>query len=353
MPTPDATQNRIAVPFTDLPDLLSEKVGGAALATNDDFFAQMGNLVKAAPAIFIPDKYTEFGKWMDGWESRRKRGATPDSHDWCVLRLGLPGVIRGFNVDTAFFVGNFPEYAAIDALELPPGAPAAAATRQDAQWKELVPRTRLQGGTQNLLPVSDPGRWTHLRLRIYPDGGVARLRVHGEARPDWAALRAGGLPIDLAALENGGTVVACNDSFFGPKDNLILPGRAPTMGDGWETRRRRGPGQDWIVVRLGTTSAVLSKIEVDTNHFKGNFPESCSIDGCSYPARDLRATDFRDRTDLEWKEILPRTRLQAHHRHFFEADLTAAAKSESFDYLRLVIYPDGGISRLRILGAPR
>ena len=334
---------RSHVPFTELLDLASEKMGGKALAANDEFFAPKENLLKAAAPVFIPDKYTDLGKWMDGWESRRKRGVTPDSHDWCVLQLGCPGIIRGINVDTAFFTGNFPEYCAVDACVAQDGARVAEGA--GAAWKEILPKTRLLGGTCNLFAIADPGRWTHLRLRIYPDGGVARLRVHGEPAPD---LKPGQLA-DLAAAQNGGSVVACNDMFFGPKDNLILPGRAATMGDGWETRRKRGPGNDWIIVKLARTGQIR-KIEVDTNHFKGNFPESCSIEGLAAPKRDLLHVDFRDRADLRWEEILPKTSLQAHHQHFFEKELKSSGGA--FDYVRLNIYPDGGISRLRVHGVP-
>ncbi len=334
--------SRQHVPFLDLLDLACEKVGGRALETNDDFFAPKENLLKAPAAIFIPDKYTDQGKWMDGWESRRKRGVGPgNDHDWCIIQLGLPGVIRGLNVDTAFFTGNYPEYCAVDACESTsqPGA--------NAKWTELLTKSKLRGGTENLFPIADNRRWTHLRLRIFPDGGVARLRVHGEVMPDLKALQAKGA-VDLAAAENGGTVVTCNDMFFGQKDNLILPGLAQTMGEGWETRRRRGPGHDWIIVKLAAAGKI-QKIEVDTSHFKGNFPESCAIEGCVYPARDLLASDFRDRTDLTWQEILPRTKLKANTQHYFEKELASVAAK--FDYIRLNIYPDGGISRLRVYGA--
>ncbi|HTL11544.1 MAG TPA: allantoicase [Bdellovibrionota bacterium] len=329
------------VAFTELLDLASERVGGKALSTSDDFFAEKENLLKASAPVFVFDKYTDRGKWMDGWESRRKRNLKPgNDHDWCVVQLGVPGIIRGVNIDTSFFTGNFPEAASLE---------ACAGDPDRGPWKELIPRTRLQGGSHNLVAVADPGTWTHVRLRIFPDGGVARLRVHGEATPDLSRAPKESGRVDLAAASNGGCVVACNDSFFGPKDNLILPGRAENMGQGWETRRRRGPGHDWIVVRLAARGKI-GKIEVDTNHFKGNFPESCSIDACSFSGRDLTATDLRDRQDLVWKPILPRTVLQADHRHYFEKELTGEAGAGPWDYVRLTIYPDGGVSRLRVWG---
>jgi allantoicase len=340
------TQNeplRIHVPFTELIDLACESVGGQALATNDDFFAEKENLLKAAGPVFILGKYTENGKWMDGWESRRKRGMGPgNDHDWCVVKLGLPGVIRGLNVDTAHFLGNYPEYCSVSAYT---GTGAVSPT--SVQWEEILPKSKLQGGTSNYFPIADTRRWTHLLLNIYPDGGVARLRVHGEVLPDQGLLKG---PVDLAAAENGGVVVTCNDMFFGQKDNLIMPGRAKTMGEGWETRRKRGPGNDWIILKLAAAGKI-QKVEVDTNHFKGNFPESCSIEGCAFPPRDLLPADFRDRTDLMWQEILPRTKLKAHFQHFFEKELHDVAAQQKFDYIRLNIFPDGGISRLRVIGA--
>jgi allantoicase len=332
-------------------ELSSEKVGGKALLTNDEFFAGKENLLKVAAPIFIPGKYTEFGKWMDGWESRRKRNLGPgNDHDWCVIELGLPGVIQGLNVDTAFFVGNYPEYCAVDALATDSKTAVDMKSVDTLAWKEILPLSALGGGTENLFPISSEERWTHLRLRIFPDGGVARLRVFGEVIPNLAQMKADQKkgPIDLAGATQGGKVIACNGDFFGPKDNLILPGRAMTMGEGWETRRKRGPGNDWIVVRLASTGRVR-KLEVDTNHFKGNFPESCSIEGCLYPKRDLNARDFRDLTDLKWEPILPRTKLEGHTRHIFEKELVSAPATR-FDYVRMNIFPDGGISRLRVFG---
>jgi allantoicase len=328
--------------FTDLIDLAQARLGGAALLASDEFFAPKENLLQPGRGVFIPDRYTENGKWMDGWESRRKR--TP-GYDWCILKLGLAGRIRGFDVDTNHFLGNFPEHASIDALEAAGAPDTAWLAGPDAPWVELVPRSLLQGGSQNLFPIDDDRRWTHVRLNIYPDGGVARFRVHGEVTPDWDALRASSDLIDLAAVENGGVAVLCNDMFFSHKNNLIMPGRSVNMGDGWETRRKRGPGNDWIIVRLGAPGTI-SKIEVDTNHFKGNFPESCSIEGAS--PGDVPAHFLTSRS-IAWEELLPRTTLQAHHRHFYEQEIRP---HRPFTHVRLNIFPDGGISRLRLFGRP-
>lgn len=333
-------------PFSDYVDMACERVGGKALLTNDDFFAPKENMLKQSEAIFIADKYTSKGKWMDGWESRRRR---VPGNDWCIVQLGMMGIIKGVNVNTAFFVGNNPEAFSLEAARLLKNPTKEALSKNKIEWKEIISKTKLKGGSDNFVAVDSEEAWTHLRLQIYPDGGVARFRVYGEVTPDWEKLKKSKTPIDLVGIRNGGKVVTCNDMFFGSKDNLIFPDRALIMGDGWETRRKRVPGYDWIVVRMGH-SGKIEKIEVDTNHFKGNFPESCSIEALTYPKRDLSPKDFQEGSDLKWQEILPRTKLKAHFRHFFTKELTKIIKDHSFDYIRMNIYPDGGISRLRVLG---
>jgi allantoicase len=316
--------------FTELVDLAAERLGAAAVATNDDFFASKDNLLKAAPAIFLDGKYTDRGKWMDGWESRRRR--TP-GHDWCIVRLGAPGVVHGVVVDTAFFKGNFPESCSIEACSVHANADAAHLTSDAVTWFPLLPKTTLQGDTKNTFDVAVRQRVTHLRLNIFPDGGVARLRVHGRVMPDVRWMGRAGAEVDLASVENGGVVTACNDMFFGSRHNLIMPGRGVNMGDGWETKRSRREGPDWVIVKLAALG-VLSRIEVDTAHFKGNFPESCAIQ-----AR---------RGEGPWQDVLLRTKLQAHTRHFYEAELLA---HDAATEVRLQIFPDGGVSRLRLWGS--
>ncbi|MSP18568.1 MAG: allantoicase [Bdellovibrionales bacterium] len=333
-------------PFHHLIDLASERLGGKSLITNDDFFASKNNLLKASTPIFIPGKYTERGKWMDGWESRRRR--TP-GFDWCIVKLGVAGKIQGVNIDTAFFLGNYPDHFSLEATNFTKAETRAGLAKSSVNWVEIISKTALKGGGDNFFPVSNSESFTHVRLNIFPDGGVARLRVYGEVTPDWEQLKKVKVPIDLASIANGSTVISCNDNFFGLKDNLILPGRALNMGDGWETKRKRGPGHDWIVVKLGATGSI-KKIEVDTNYFKGNFPDSCSIEGLSYSKRNLTEDDFNRTNRLKWTEILPQTKLKAHHRHFFDKVLSEFNKGKHFDYVRLNIFPDGGISRLRVYG---
>ena len=314
--------------FVALADLASARVGGRALEASDDFFAPKSNLLKPEPAVFIPGKYTSRGKWMDGWESRRKR--TP-GHDWCTLQLGMRGVIRGVDVDTSFFTGNFPSHCSIEACD------------GGHEWTTILAKVALRGDTHNYFTIADQRPWTHLRLNIFPDGGVARLRVYGEVVVDWQRVIGTGKALDLAAIWNGGLVLGASDMHYGARDNMLMPGRAKNMGDGWETRRRRGPGFDWAIVRLGTTGTI-TRIEIDTNHFKGNYPDSASIEGCLAPGATLEGL-----ADATWYEVLPQTSLRADHRHLFSK---AIRHRDPVSHIRLNIFPDGGVSRLRVHGIP-
>ena len=325
--------------FLELIDLASERLGAAAIVVNDEFFAPKENLIKAAAPVWREGEYTDRGKWMDGWETRRRRDLGPDAHDWCVVRLGARGVVRGIDVNTAFFTGNYPESCAIDGSDVP-GIPTPE-EMMGAEWRELLPRTLLKGDTHNIIAVVNASTATHLRLRIYPDGGVARLRVHGEVVADWDRLRRQG-DVDLAAAAHGGTVVACSDMFYGSRHNLIMPGESTHMGDGWETKRRRGPGHDWTVVRLGAPGTIR-RVDVDTRHFKGNAPGACSLDAA-------HLTDAQSLEHGAWRELLPRTPLQPHTCHAFEEALWDAG---DITHVRLNIFPDGGIARLRLWGRPR
>jgi allantoicase len=315
--------------FARLTDLASARLGGRALAASDDFFASKSNLVKPEDPIFIPGKYTSRGKWMDGWESRRRRSP---GHDWCVVTLGVRGVCRGINVNTRFFTGNFPSHCSIDALDSVRPLPARLYRVAGTPWTPVLSTVALAGDSDNFFPVGDDRAWTHVRLNIFPDGGVARLRVFGEVAVDWEQLAPDGRLVDLAALEHGGLALDASDTHYGNPNNMLMPGRARNMGDGWETRRRRGPGHDWAIVRLGT-SGVVHKVEIDTNHYKGNYPDSASLEGLT--------------ADGRWVQLLPQTKLRAHHRHIFRRGLQ---RPGAVGQVRLNIFPDGGVSRLRVYG---
>jgi allantoicase len=326
--------------FTDLVDLASEQVGGAVLLANDEFFAPKENLLKPHAAEWREHDYTDRGKWMDGWETRRRR---EPGHDWCIVRLGLPGVVRGAIVDTAFFRGNYPAECSLEACALAGSRDLDAVG--SAEWVQILPRSALQGDTRNAFSIVDGRRFTHLRLNIFPDGGVARLRVHGEVVPDWPRLTRLGGAIDLAALENGGRSLVCSDMFFGSRNNLLLPGRPANMSSGWETRRRRGPGHDWNVIRLGAPGTPR-RVEVDTTHFKGNAPGRCSIEACDAAGA---SADALAGNAVDWRVLLPLTGTRQHTRHYFEEELRAVGR---ITHVRLNLFPDGGVARLRVWCQP-
>ena len=329
--------------FNGLLDLASARLGGQALVTSDEFFASAQGMLAPEPAVFIADKYTERGKWMDGWESRRKRGA---GHDYCLVKLGVAGEVQALDIDTSHFNGNHPAFASVEGvLAMPELSPEQVL---ELPFQELLAQSPLSATSQNLFVARPIGVVSHLRLNIFPDGGVARFRAYGKVAASWrapvldeaTAAHVGPGLFDLAGIENGALALACSNAHFGGMNNLLLPGRAANMGSGWETRRRRGPGHDFIIIRLGARG-VPRVLELDTNHFKGNFPERCAIDGIDDEGArpgDLVASEA-------WSPLLPETRLQAHTRHFH-----GIGPSVPITHVRLRIFPDGGVSRLRVWG---
>lgn len=329
--------NTTAPAFTNLTDLAAEKLGGKVLLCSDDFFAEKENLIKPGRGIFITDKYTDRGKWMDGWESRRKR---IPGHDWCIIQLATSGKIHGVDIDTNHFLGNHPPHASIEAAAI---SSSDKIDFDKVEWEEVLPKSPLQPGSQNFYEITDRNIYTYIKLHIYPDGGVARLKVYGEVFKDWSIVDAGEI-VNLAATTNGAKSVLCNDMFFSHMDNLIMPGRGVNMGDGWETKRNRTPdNRDWVIVRLAH-KGVIEKILVDTCHFKGNYPDTCSIEGCDIAYKDENKMDS---SAIEWTTVLPKSKLSADHEHFFEDEIK---NKGPFTHIRLNIFPDGGVSRLRLWG---
>jgi allantoicase len=325
--------------FTQLTDLAAERLGGQVLFATDDFFAEKENLIKPTRGVFITDKYTDRGKWMDGWESRRKR--TP-GHDWAVIQLATPGKIVGFDIDTNFFLGNHPPHASIEAVNM--ADVTTVSDWENITWKEILVKSYLDAGSQNFYTCSSSEIFTHIRLHIYPDGGVARLRVYGEVFRKWDAVAADE-EIDLAAAINGGKAIACNDMFFSAMGNLIMPGRGVNMGDGWETKRNRTPeNRDWVILKLATSGSI-ERIVVDTCHFKGNYPDSCSIEAC---ISDSDEHVLQDKVD--WQTLLPQQKLTADNEHEFIKEIN---QIPGVTHVRLNIFPDGGISRLRLFGTKK
>ncbi|WP_067502996.1 allantoicase [Actinoplanes sp. TFC3] len=318
--------------FTLLPDLASRLFGGGVVFATDEFFAAADHLVEPAAPVFAPKTFGQKGQVYDGWETRRRRDQ--GTHDSAIVRLGAPGMVHGVDIDTAFFTGNFPPYASVDACAVE-GYPDPLQLAE-APWQPIVRRSPLSGDSQNLFPVDSRERFTHVRLNIYPDGGVARLRVHGEIVPDPRLLPA---VFDVAAAEYGARIASCSNMFYGHPQHLINPGLARSMGDGWETARRRDDGNDWVLVQLAAP-AVVELAELDTSHFKGNAPGSATLRGI-----DARLGLLDDPTD--WFELLPQIRLSPDTRHRFPIPVVPVAT-----HVRLDIYPDGGMARLRLYGRP-
>ncbi|SEG14937.1 allantoicase [Actinacidiphila yanglinensis] len=335
---PFADYRRAALPFTGLADLTDRRLGAGVIAANDEFFAERENLLVAGPAVFDPERFGHKGKVMDGWETRRRRGRSagephpdPEDHDWAVIRLAVPGVVRGIVVDTAHFRGNYPQSVSVEAATLSSASGPEDLADPGVEWTALVPRTPIGGHAENAFAVHLERRFSHLRLRLHPDGGVARLRVYGEVAADPAWLAALDT-VDLVALENGGSVQDASDRFYSPPEHTILPGRSRTMADGWETRRRRDTGHDWIEYRL-VEQGLIRAVEIDTACLKGN-------------AAGWAALSVRDGEEGEWIPLLARVRLHPDTLHRFLVDGALPAT-----HARIDIYPDGGISRLRLYGS--
>ena len=319
-------------PFHEWIRLEQSRLGTRVVYATDDFFAAKERLIDAADAVFIADKYDEHGKWMDGWESRRKRTA---GHDYCIVRLGIPGIVHGFDIDTSHFTGNYPPAASIDACVSQADIPA-----DDANWQELLPQMQLDGDSHQFVPLDEGVAVTHLRLNIYPDGGVARLRIYGEVTPEWSTADSD-QRMDLFAIENGGRAIYCNDEHFGSMHNLNLAGRGVNMGDGWETARRRRPGNDWVVIALGHPGTI-EEIEIDTLHFKGNYPDRVELRAALMAGGDDLITGSE-----EWAVLLPESKLEMDRQHLFSSTLQDVGV---VSHVRMNIFPDGGVSRLRLHG---
>ncbi len=313
-------------------NLAAPEQGGAICSVSDDFFAPAKRMLSTDEPVFIPDRFDAHGKWMDGWESRRKRIA---GHDYCMVRI-CPGVIRAVEIDTRHFTGNFPPAAMLEAcrVDIEPD--------ENTVWTELVPRTDIEGDSRRLFKVDNDNTWSHIRLHIYPDGGIARLRVYGEPvkfqsatdRDQW---------VDLVSSDVGGGAVECNNMHFGDMSNLLSTRPVANMGDGWETARRREPGNDWVVLKLGRKGRVC-RVEVDTAFFRGNYPARCSLKG-GMPDTDANIAD----ESVNWTEILPAVALGPDQLHIFESQLSDIG---NVTHVRLDIYPDGGVARLRLQGVP-
>jgi allantoicase len=316
-------------------NLADARLGAVVLSASDEFFGARERLLKPGEPEWRAGVYDEHGKWMDGWETRRRRDT---GHDHCIVQLAAPCTLSALEIDTRHFTGNFPPSASVQACR------SSAIPDAQTEWTALLASATLTGNARNHFVLQSGGVWTHLKLNIHPDGGVARLRAYGEVQRDWAQ-RSGAVPVDLAAALNGGTALACSDEHYGSMHNLLLPGRGASMADGWETRRRREPGFDWVLLRLGHPGRVEC-VEIDTAHFKGNYPHQVSLQGALVGADG--AADLVSQC-LYWPVLLDPVLLQGDQVQTYRSQLHDLGP---VSHVRLNMHPDGGISRVRLLGQP-
>jgi len=315
-------------------NLASATLGAKIVSCSDEFFASATRMLSAENPVFIVGKFDDHGKWMDGWETRRRRNG---GNDHAIVKLAWPGAIKGLDIDTSHFTGNFPPAAMVQVCN------SASEPDASTQWTELVAARSLSASSHHFVEIVDERIWTHVRLNIYPDGGVARFRVYGQPACDWDGMDKNALH-EVSALQLGGRIVGYSDAHFGSPTPLLMPGRGVNMGDGWETRRRREPGFDWLIIALGH-AAKVEKVEIDTAHFKGNFPDKVSLQAAKV---DVGTDQSVITQAMFWPELMAAQSTEMDKQHFFEGaqlnDLGAVT------HVRVNMYPDGGISRVRIWG---
>lgn len=319
--------------FTHLLNLADARLGSIATFVTDDWFADVNRMLQPQAPVWKEGVFDDNGKWMDGWESRRKRY---EGYDHAIIKLGVAGVFKGVDIDTTFFTGNYPPSASLEACYSPEAEPD-----DSTQWTQVLAPVNLQGDSNNLFDIDSDQPWTHVRFNIFPDGGVARLRIYGTPFVDWSQNL--DQTYDFAAALLGARSLACSDEHYGKMSNILNPGRGINMGDGWETARRRVPGNDWVIIQLAKP-CLPEEIIVDTHFFKGNYPDSCSIQAALVES----ATDEQVATrSLYWRELLPAQKLQMDREHTFNSELNDLGV---VSHIKLNIFPDGGISRIRVIG---
>ncbi|MBA8878946.1 allantoicase [Phyllobacterium myrsinacearum] len=316
-------------------NLASQGLGAKPLFATDEFFAPLARMLNDEPAIFYPEKFDDHGKWMDGWETRRRRSS---GHDHAIIELAAPGTILGFDVDTTHFTGNYPPACRIEATN------STGIPDETTVWTQVLDLSPLGPSAHHFFACESTTVWSHVRLHIHPDGGVARLRVYGQPSLDTGSANKASL--DLASSLLGGRVVAMSNAHYGHQ-RLLAPGRGINMGDGWETRRRREPGNDWIIIKLAARGTIESAV-VDTAHFKGNYPDSCSIQVADLGDNSESLDQLVVASSMFWEEILPQQKLSADTAHEYGAN--QIRQNGAVTHARLNIYPDGGVSRLRLFG---
>jgi allantoicase len=349
--------------FSSSTNLSTSVLGAQILSFSDEYFASASNLLTPTPAVRKPGVYVHTGAWYDGWETRRHNQRP---YDWAVIKLGVVGTVDAVEVDTAHFNGNEAPAAGLDGCFLTDeGAKTSGVEKEDFfEWSEVLPPQNCGPSRRQAWRVSGSGvsgkEFTHLRLKMYPDGGIARLRVYGKVvPPPMASTSTGGErpQEDLASALSGGVAIACSDQHFGVKSNILLPGRGKDMGDGWETARSRTKGHlDWVIVRLGLRGRSVDKVVVDTKDFRGNFPRAVKVEGWAVQSAKaaLGTEDDPRHHDDGWLPLITGEQpCKADNEHVFEvADLVFPEPPEGlvWTHIKMTILPDGGVKRLRVFG---
>jgi allantoicase len=319
--------------FTNgLIDLAQPRLGTKVIYKTDDFFASANRIISPTEPVFKVGVFDKHGKWMDGWESRRKRTA---GHDFIIIKLGKPGTIKKVDVDTSHFNGNQPAMVSIE------GANSKSNKINQLKWQPLLSKKKTKANSHHYFTVNSNKVFTHIKFNIFPDGGVARLRLYGSIAK---SNKLKDKKINLASLLDGSSVIACNNEHFGKAENILAPGKAKNMGDGWETRRRRGKGFDWLILN-SLDGKEIDKIEISTHHFKGNFPSHCSLQAAYLP--NSKNSKQIVKSSNNWKYLLKDAKLSANKVHVFKNNLM---KKDKINFIKINIFPDGGISRFRIYG---
>ena len=309
-------------------NLASPILGTKIYSYSDQFFGAASRMLNENLPIFKENVYDKHGKWMDGWETRRKR---IEGNDFCIIKLGKAGKVSVVEIDTSFFNGNQPEYASLD---------VCFSNNNKFKWKNILKKKKLKPNAIHKFKISKSYPINFAKLNIFPDGGVARLKLLGDLSLN---LKKTNKSIDLGSVLNGAKIVACSDEHFGKAENIIAPGKSINMGNGWETKRRRGKGYDWIIVKLAKTGTI-EKFNIQTHHFKGNYPAYFSIQGSQL--KNNISTNTIVNLSTKWRTVIPITYLKPHH----QLIIPNKNNKQKFNFIKLNIYPDGGISRLRIMG---
>jgi allantoicase len=320
--------------FTNgLIDLAQPRLGSKVIFKTDDFFASANRIIDPKPPVFKDRLFDKNGKWMDGWESRRKRTS---GHDYLIIKLGKPGSIAKVDINTAHFNGNQPSMVSLE------GCNSKSKNYKNYKWKTIINKKKTKANSHHIFNVSSKLIFTHVKLNIFPDGGVARLRLYGSISKENVKFEK--KIINLASLLNGSSIIACNNEHFGKAENILAPGKAKNMGDGWETRRRRDKGYDWLILNT-VKGNKINKIEISTHHFKGNFPHYCSLQASFIPKKQTSLLIVKNSN--KWKYLLNKVKLSANKTHKFTNKLM---KNNKINFIKINIFPDGGISRFKIFG---